>query len=55
MAAQKELQQPQNMDVNQEKLTYTPPVLTVIGTIKEITAAKHIGISEHICGCGLFS
>ncbi len=56
MIAQKELDQQQQMNVDQEKLmlVYSPPTLTILGAMREIKGGG-MGVSEHICGCGIGS
>lgn len=54
MIEQEELDQQQQMHVNEEKLTYSPPILTVYGSTIEIKGGN-LGISENICGCGIGS
>lgn len=54
MIAQKELDQQQQMNVSKEKLVYSPPTLTILGAMREIKGGG-MGVSEHICGCGIGS
>lgn len=54
MIVQEELDQQQQMNVNEEKLMYSPPILIVLGTMIEIKSPGS-GVSEHICGCGIAS
>lgn len=54
MIAQEELNQQQQMNANKEKLMYSPPVLIILGAMREIKGGN-AGISEHICGCGIGS
>lgn len=53
MIDQEELDQ-QQLNVNEEKLTYSPPILTVYGSMIDINGGN-IGVSENICGCGIGS
>lgn len=55
LPVQQELDQQQQIKINKEKQIYSPPTLTVIGAMKEIVKGGNIGISEHICGCGIGS
>ena len=54
MIEQEELDQQQQMNVNEEKLTYSPPILTVYGSMIEIKGG-HLGVAEHISGSGIGS
>ncbi len=54
MLEQEELEQQQQMNVNKEKLMYSPPILIVYGTAIEIKGGN-LGVAEHICGCGIGS
>ncbi len=54
MTVQEQSDQQQQINVNQEKLMYSPPTLIVIGTMREVKGGG-LGISEHICGCGIGS
>ena len=54
MAVQQESDQQQQMDVNKEKRIYSPPILIVLGTMREIKGGN-IGVSENVCGCGIGS
>ncbi len=54
MMAQDELDQQQQMNVNIEKLIYSPPILIVLGIMREVKGGNR-GVSEHICGCGIWS
>lgn len=55
MLEQEELDQQEQMNVNKEKLMYSPPILIVgLGTMREVEGGN-IGVSEHICGCGIGS
>ncbi len=55
MIEQEELVQQQQMNVNKEKLMYSPPILTVVGTMREVVKGGSGGVSEHTCGCGIAS
>lgn len=54
MMEQEALSQQQQMNVNKEKLMYSPPILIVLGTMKDVKGGNR-GVSEHICGCGIGS
>jgi len=54
MTEQEESDQQQQTNVNKEKLMYSPPTLTVLGTMKDVKGGGP-GVSEHICGCGIMS
>ena len=54
MIEQEELDQQQQININKEKLMYSPPKLIVYGTMIEIKGGNR-GVSEHICGCGIGS
>ncbi len=54
MMVQKELDQQQQINASKEKLVYSPPILNVLGAMREIKGGS-IGLSEHICGCGIGS
>lgn len=54
MIAQEELGQQQQINANKEQLMYSPPILIVLGTMREVKGGN-MGISEHICGCGIGS
>lgn len=55
MIKQGELNQQQQLDVNKEKLIYSPPILVVLGPVREVVKGGNRGVSEHICGCGIGS
>ncbi len=55
MIKQEELNYQQQMNVSKEKLMYIPPTLIILGSMREIKGGTSMGISEHICGCGIGS
>ena len=54
MIEREELDEQQQINVNEEKLTYSPPILIVYGTMIEIKGGN-LGVSENICGSGIGS
>jgi hypothetical protein len=54
MIADEKLEQQQQMNVSKEKLLYSPPMVIVLETMREVKSGS-LGISEHICGCGIGS
>ena len=54
MIKNEELDKQQQINETKTKLMYVPPTLIILATNKEVQSGG-VGVSEHICGCGIIS